>query len=69
VTTTTESGSEITPIVLQIEVREGEIISIRGQGENKMYEGALHLKFISSAEGGDECFRCDPTCHVVDCPA
>ena len=68
-TITTENGNEIVPILLQIEVRGGEIVSIRGQGENKVYEGTLDLKFVSSGEGGDECFRCDPSCHVVPCPA
>jgi hypothetical protein len=64
-----ETGDEKIPIILQIEVRGGEIVGIRGQGENKVYEGTLNLKFVSTGEGGDECFKCDPACHVVPCPA
>lgn len=67
VTRETTTGDEIIPIILQIEVRGGEVISIKGQGETNMFIGTLSL--VPEVEGGDECYRCDPKCHVVDCPA
>lgn len=56
-------------VLVEIEIKDGNIVSIKGTGEGKEYTGNLTLKRVSNAEGGDECIVCNPTCQEVSpCP-
>lgn len=45
----TSDGSETTPMIVEIRVKEGNIASISGSSDGKEYEGTLILKPISDA--------------------
>jgi hypothetical protein len=60
-------------VTVQIEVKDGNIVSIKGSGEGNNYEGTLSLKMASGSDLDSEarllCIVCDPHCHiVVPCP-
>lgn len=64
---------ELVNVTVRIEVRDANIVSIKGSGDGKNYEGSLTLRLVSGA--GAEigatamCIICDPNCHIViPCP-
>jgi hypothetical protein len=64
-----KDGGESSTITVRVHVRDGNMVSIEGSSGGKAYKGTLSLEAISSAEGGDECIICNPTCQeVIPCP-
>ena len=58
---------QLIPMILRIEVNDDEA-TITAESEVATYAVDMLLRKVSGAEGGDQCIRCDPKCHVVDCP-
>jgi hypothetical protein len=63
---------ELVNVTVRIEVRDGNIVSLKGSGEGNNYEGTLTLRLVSGSAldaAAPMCIICDPNCHVVvPCP-
>lgn len=65
----TKDEGEPSIVTVRVHVKGGNMVSIEGSSGGKKYIGTLSLEAVSSAEGGDECIICNPTCQeVVPCP-